>query len=261
MDGLKVIANEILPVYQTSSGEKVVNAREVHEKLLVGKDFTTWIKDRLEKYGFVPDEDYILTLTKIGERSNVTRHDYFLSLDTAKEISMVQNNEMGRAIRKYFIAVEKRFREQQPKSQLEILQASINQLVEQEQRLSVVEKRLIETEKKQDNLSEIISLNNIEWRKKVNGILQRIAKAMGGFEAYRDIRNESYKVLEQRAACKLSVRLTNKKQKMAFEGVAKSKIDKATKMDVIADDGRLTEIYLAIVKEMAIKYKVDLKEA
>ncbi|GMA52640.1 hypothetical protein GCM10025857_39970 [Alicyclobacillus contaminans] len=47
---------------------------------------------------------------------------------------------------------------------------------------------------------------------------------------------------------------------MALEGAAKSKIDKVNKMDVIADDARLTEIYLAVVKEMAIRYQVNLAE-
>lgn len=156
-----------------------------------------------------------------------------------------------------FIQEFKRMREQlKPKTQLEILQASINQLVDQERRLSNVENRLIETEKKQDNINEILSLNPTEWRKKTTNLLNKIAKQRGGFEAYKDVRSESYQLLEDRARCNLSVRLNNKKQKAALEGMPKSKIDKLNKMDAIADDARLTEIYLAVVKEMAIKYKV-----
>lgn len=147
-----------------------------------------------------------------------------------------------------------------PQSQLEILQASINQLVEQERRMTEFEQRLIETEKKQDGITEILSLNPTDWRKKVNSIINKIAQAHGGFDSYQHFRNESYTKLEERAACKLSIRLTNKKQKMALEGVTKSKVEKVTKMDVIADDSRLTEIYLAIVKEMAILYQVDVSD-
>lgn len=98
----------MVPVYENENGEKLVDARELHEKLMVGKDFTSWIKGRIEKFDFVENEDYFLTLTKIGERGNVTRHDYYLTIDTSKEIAMVQNNEMGKAIRRYFIEVEKR---------------------------------------------------------------------------------------------------------------------------------------------------------
>lgn len=146
-----------------------------------------------------------------------------------------------------------------PKTQAELIAMMAQHNVEQERRLSQVELRLVETEKKQDNIVEILSLNPTEWRKKVNSMLNRIAQSLGGFQEFQNVRNESYQLMEERAKCNLSTRLTNKKQKMALEGVAKSKIDKVNKMDVIADDQRLTEIYLAIVKEMAIKYKIDLK--
>lgn len=125
------------------------------------------------------------------------------------------------------------------------------QLKQQEQ-----DKRLDAVEKKQDNIKEVLSLNPTEWKKKVNKIINAIALSKGGFQAYADVRKESYQLLEDRARCRLSIRLTNKKSEMALNGVPKSKIDKVNKMDVIGDDARLTEIYLAIVKEMAIKYGV-----
>jgi len=140
---------------------------------------------------------------------------------------------------------------QHPQTQLEILQGAINQMVAQDQRLTAVER-------KQDNINELLSLNPTEWRKKVNNIINKIAQSRGGFQAYRDVRNESYKILEERGRCQLSTRLTNRKQKMALEGSPKSKVDKTSKMDVIADDARLTEIYLAVVKEMAIKNDVEM---
>ncbi|MGQ9025882.1 ORF6N domain-containing protein [Bacillus licheniformis] len=125
------------------------------------------------------------------------------------------------------------------------------QLKQQEQ-----DKRLDAVEKKQEGITEILSLNPTEGRKKVNSLINKIAQARGGFQAYQDVRNESYQILEDRANAKLSVRLMNKKRKMALEGIPKSKIEKVNKMDVIADDTRLTEIYLAIVKELAIKHGV-----
>ena len=82
-------------------GEEViqtVNARELHTYLGVGKDFSNWIKDRIEAYGFTEGQDYILTLAKIGVRSNVTQKDYFVSIDMAKELSMVDRGEKGKEI-------------------------------------------------------------------------------------------------------------------------------------------------------------------
>lgn len=155
---------------------------------------------------------------------------------------------------------------QQPKTQAELIAMLAQDNVEKERRLTQVELQVIETKKeiketkkKQDNITEILSLNPTEWRKKVNSMINKIANVLGGFQAFQDVRNESYQLLEERAKCNLSTRLTNKKQKMALEGVAKSRIDKVNKMDVIADDARLTEIYLAIVKEMAVRYHIDLK--
>ncbi|EHM8270673.1 TPA: phage antirepressor KilAC domain-containing protein [Listeria monocytogenes] len=108
MSNLQVIANDMLPVMENEKGEKFVNARELHQSLQVGKKFATWITDKFSNYGFSKDEDYFPIL---GESTfGRPRTEYLLTLDTAKELAMVQNNEMGRAIRKYFIEVEKQAR-------------------------------------------------------------------------------------------------------------------------------------------------------
>lgn len=88
-----------------------VNARELHEFLDVGRDFTTWIKGRLSTLGSVENEDYLLT--KTGEQlpsGTKYRSDYYLSLDTAKHIAMMEKSDKGKLIREYFIECEKRLR-------------------------------------------------------------------------------------------------------------------------------------------------------
>ena len=67
---------------------------------------------------------------------------------------------------------------------------------------------------------------------------------------------DRYRRVEERAGVSLGTRLTNNRNRMAGEGVCKSKRDKLSKVDVIADDKKLIEIYVAIVKEMAVKYGV-----
>ena len=67
--------------------------------------------------------------------------------------------------------------------------------------------------------------------------------------------------MDQRARVSLETRLTNKRRRMAEEGICKSRRDKINKLDVIADDKKLTEIYVAIVKEMSVKYGVTLENA
>mgnify|MGYP001063763676 CR=1 FL=1 len=144
-----------------------------------------------------------------------------------------------------------------PKSQLEIMQMAINQLVEQEQRMTALANDIQETKKEVANISTIVAINPKNWRDDINGILNKIAIKKGN--KFQEIRRESYELLEERACCNLDIRLKNRQKNMALEGVSKTKINSANKLDVIESDKRLTEIYLAIVKEMAIKYQISLE--
>ena len=126
----KMIENELLPIYENESKEKLVNARELHSIMKVGRDFTNWIKGRIEKYNFIQNEDYILTLAKIGERQNVIKHEYYLTVNMAKELAMIENNEIGRTIRRYFIEVEKRYRTivETPQNIFDFMRLTIDQI-------------------------------------------------------------------------------------------------------------------------------------
>ena len=84
------------------------DGRSLHEFLEVGRDYSTWMKERIEKYGFVEGSDFLLT--KSGEqkgRGGHNRIEYTLTVDMAKQIAMVENNDKGVAIRRYFIDCEK----------------------------------------------------------------------------------------------------------------------------------------------------------
>ena len=188
MNELKTIANEIMPVYENEMGDKLVNARELHEQLFVGRDFTTWIKQRINNYGFFENEDYYLTLTKTGERKNVTKHEYLLFLDTAKEIAMVENNEQGRAIRKYFIKVEKQSREQRPQSQAQMLLMYAEQFVKQEQDIKQIKSDNETIKHRLDNIDSLDTIGDLQQR--LNGMVRRYAQqeGMAFGSAWRDFR-------------------------------------------------------------------------
>ncbi|WP_273755945.1 antA/AntB antirepressor family protein [Bartonella sp. MM73XJBT] len=97
---------------------QTVNARELHVFLEIGKDFSTWIKDRIHQYKFEEGSDFIKTQDlrspKLGSAKSraVTAIDYHLTLDMAKELSMVERNEKGRQARRYFIECEKKLKSQ-----------------------------------------------------------------------------------------------------------------------------------------------------
>ncbi|EKK2771350.1 antA/AntB antirepressor family protein, partial [Escherichia coli] len=114
------MTSQLIPVFNgTIANETTLfcNARDLHAFLEVGKDFSTWIRIRISEYEFTENQDFIL-LPKTGEqrkgRGGHNRKDYHLTLDTAKELAMVERNEKGRQIRRYFIECEKKLRNIQP---------------------------------------------------------------------------------------------------------------------------------------------------
>ena len=94
-------------------GVQSVSARDLHEKLGVDSRFNDWIRRMLE-YGFEEGKDYkAVTQKKVTAQGNQSTFiDYYISLDTAKEICMIQRSEIGKQFRQYFIEAEKRYREQ-----------------------------------------------------------------------------------------------------------------------------------------------------
>lgn len=105
----------IVPVISGQIGGRETNiasAKALHGALAVGRDFTNWIKGRIAQYGFVTGVDFIQVenLSTPKRASTKSRqqieHDYLLSLDMAKELAMVERNEQGRAVRRYFIQCE-----------------------------------------------------------------------------------------------------------------------------------------------------------
>lgn len=108
-----------------------------------------------------------------------------------------------------------------------------------------------------DNMVDVLSLDKDSWREDSKHLISKIAQQTGsGYDCMRDTYKEIYRLVEKRAGVALGTRLTNKRNRMAGEGVCKSKRDKLTKIDIIAEDKKLIEIYVAIVKEMAVKYGV-----
>ena len=96
--------NELIKIATNEQGLKVVSARELYEFLEPKTEFSKWCL-RMFEYGFEEDRDY--SLVKIGERQAHNKTDYALTLDTAKEIAMLQRTERGKQARLYFIACEK----------------------------------------------------------------------------------------------------------------------------------------------------------
>lgn len=115
-------------------------------------------------------------------------------------------------------------------------------------------------ESKVDGISDLITLETKDWRKEVNGIIRKIAIKQGGFDRFSEIGSESYRTLEEKARCSLNIRLENRQKNMIAQGVGKTAVKRLNKLDIIEEDHRLKEIYISVVKSMAIKYGVYEKE-
>ena len=100
--------SNLIPVFNgliQNQPVQLCNARELYSFLEIQTRYNDWVKNRINEYGFIQDEDYLV----ITERTNGRpRKEYHITLDMGKELGMVERNERGRQIRKYFIECERR---------------------------------------------------------------------------------------------------------------------------------------------------------
>ncbi|MFV0343947.1 MAG: hypothetical protein ACK5JH_13870 [Anaerocolumna sp.] len=129
-------------------------------------------------------------------------------------------------------------------------------LIESLQEMKSMKERLNAQDNKIESIKEVISLDTTSWRNDTGNILRKIGVELGSGQAFSQVRSESYELLNKRMGVDLQTRLTNKRRRMADNGVCKSTRDKLSYVDIIAEDKKLIEGYTAIVKEMAIKYGV-----
>jgi len=133
-----------------NNGIKVVSARELHIFLEVDTQFSVWSKRMLD-YGFTENQDY--SLIKIGERNAHNKIDYALTIDTAKEISMLQRTDKGKQARQYFIECEKQLKQPDlPQNYISALEA----LLESKKQEEKLQKQLNAQQAKIDFIDRVI---------------------------------------------------------------------------------------------------------
>ena len=197
MQELKVIENNLVPVYETSNGEKVVYGSELHEVLEVKSKFADWIKNRLNDCDAAEKEDFE-TFSKILEKGRPTV-EYIVKLDTAKEMAMLERNEKGKQVRKYFIAVEKKYnRMKVPMTVPEQIQLLAMGNVELNQKVDNLDKKI-------DRLELDLPILGIEIDRITSAAKKKGVECLGGknSEAYQDkslrgkVYNDIYRELKR----------------------------------------------------------------
>lgn len=118
--------DQLIPIIEYD-GETAVNLRDLHKFLEVSRDFSNWAKQMFE-YGFTDGQDYVEVFAKNGENplGGRPQRNYAVTLDMAKEVSMIQRTDKGKQARQYFIAVEKQAT--QPLDEIEVAERYLAEL-------------------------------------------------------------------------------------------------------------------------------------
>lgn len=181
--------NELISI-RNENGELLVDARELHEKLILsegkGTEFAKWFK-RMCEYGFEENIDYVIV--KNDEKSNGRpKVDYALKIDMTKEICMIQRNDKGKQFRKYFIECEKKLKQtlQQPQLPTTYKEALQQLLIQVEEN----EKLQVEVEQKQIIIDNVINDNGLFGVNVVGKTLKPYCDEMGSRKIFSFLRDK-----------------------------------------------------------------------
>jgi len=238
----------------------MTTARALYDFLeLAQGQFSRWAKTNIESNEFYEENKDWWGFDIMSNGNNCK--DYRLTTDFAKHLSMESHSSKGKIARQYFITVEDKAKEMAiNRSQLSPQMQMFYAIADGQAKMELEQKRQAEqlnhVEQRVESIREVVALDTTSWRDDTGNILRKISMELGGGQAYSQVRAESYELLSKRMGVNLKQRLTNKRRRMADEGICKSTRDKLSYVDIIAEDKKLVEGYTAIVKEMAIRYGV-----
>lgn len=271
--GVQKFLGKEIPVIEGGfgEGEKVVLAKtiaEIHEVEL--RDLNKLINNNIDEF----EEGIDILDLKINESFavvaknsrlysqnalNASLNIYLLSEQGYHALVSLMRTEKAKELRKQFrreyFAMRKKVKEE-PKCVEDLIIMQAQRLKDMREQINQATHHALEAKAEVKTIKEVVSLDTTSWRSETQTLIAKIARKQGDLGLIRDFRNESYELLNKRFGVNLDVRLTNKRRRMTAEGVSKSKKDKFNNLDVIAEDKKLIEGYVAIVKDMAIKYGI-----
>lgn len=256
MNELRLLENELVPVYVTSTGEKVVYGSELHGVLKVKSNYRDWIRNRLNECEAVENEDF--EAAKILAPSGQTMKEHIIKLDTAKEMAMLERNEQGKRVRRYFIKIEKKYKEEKRSGPTCIEDVLIQSL----QEMKYIRARVDKQSEAIHTVKEAMTAPAIEepfstWVARTIESIANSPEFNGNPFRYQTVWGESYKRLTDKAGCRLDVLKKNAQKRAAENGLSKSKVKAISKLSVIEADKRLKALYITVLQEMTVAYCVE----
>lgn len=240
-------------------GNLVVSSRDVAENFNKRHDHVVRdIEELIRDMGTPQNWGHLFIETEYRHEQNKQLYrEYLLTRDGFTLLAMGFTGKKALEWKlKYIEAFNKMEQALKEQNNLGNLSPQLQLLINMELKQAELETAISENKQEIQDMRDVIKLDTTSWRKDTAQLISKIALNLGGFEHIRNIREESYKLLDERMGVSLSTRLTNKRRRMADEGVSKSKRDNLNCLDIIAEDKKLIEGYVAIIKEMSIKYKV-----
>lgn len=238
-----VTLKEVDTVHQRPEGTAGRNFRTNRDHFIEGTDFFTVDQpDEIRRLGFERPQggfpEKVPLITESGYLMLVKSFTDDLAWDVQRQLVNIY------------------FRSKTAKTNMDTLSPQLQLLISMELKQKEHDRQLAAVNQRVDGIREIVALSPASWREECRRLLAKVAQVRGG-GAYQEVNAEVFKLVNERGSVSLETRLTNKRRRMADEGQCKSKRDKLSKVDVIADDKKLVEIYIAVVKEMAVKSGVS----
>ena len=210
MELIKIIERE---------GRQLVSGRELHEFLEIRTKYKDWFR-RMVEYGFEEEIDFIKVAQKRATNNLknpvTTVIDHAISIDMAKEISMIQRTEKGKIARQYFINCEKKLKEVKKLSPMELMELQFKALKEQEE-------KIVQVENKVDKLEEDMPLFQIDCKEIQALVRKKGIEALGGYRsiAYNNnsLRGKVYSDIQQQIRREFGV--------VRYEAIKRSQLEMA----------------------------------
>lgn len=259
MNGLAKVKSEkfgavVCDFWKNESGEIFMTTDQLGRALGYSEPVIA-INKLVARNPYLASEEFstITKLVRVEGNREVARDVRIFTEDGIYEVTFLSGTEKAKEFRAWVRQVLKSLRSGQLtlipdlsklSPELQMFNHMFNAVVKMELRQKQLENQITE-------IKDTIVVRDNNWRTDAVNKLRKIGFRTGG---YKEITNESYRLLEERAGCSLDVRLENLKKRMAQQGARKSDIDRTNYLDVIEADKRLREIYINIVNQLYIKY-------